>query len=670
MSEVGGWVSNSFGARGIGSDVGTGQAAAQAVANNAISLVDGILGTLQNEGSGALSDVTSAIGALGSFKPGEIGFSYQIPGYVAASYSLPGGFQSGSSGTAPTMPETGSFSFPITKVIPDAITATAPESVEMQEFAAPSITSFGEPTAPKTSDVTIPGAPEYAPPDAPAAFTALPPALKTLVAPIFDAKDITPYIADTALPELPELPEIARSQSADAYKPLISLADMAAQRATEALERPVLFSPRLTGREQYMAAEAWAARGIELGDDVMQAQLAYRSDTTRLMAAGEKSRMQTDVFLFYRDWLWQEIGLKAEEFKKYTGELGVLLVLKTMFDRDMFGVGALVDTYKMAVALYNGLVAEFRKEATLYKIGLEAELGALTQWKNEMDAEMAKTKLNSQLAQNFAAATQAETSKTAMYDAAVQGLMANVSAYRSRMEAFATQAEVARTTLDVYKGTVDAYTAGLTQYKAQFQTFVAQTRSVVAQNQLEEAKTKISIADMQAAGADAQSKIIEMEMDSLALKLEARQKGAETENVKLKNAIESLKAQIDGDIGRKKAIEWGANVQLTDVQNDAIAAEGQAAARYYNAASDSSYRASEQAFRAMMASAQAANIAQEGAGRSAASVAQGAYSAVHVSANLQGSGRVTGDEDRRATQNSQISDWLDYDESRQQILSA
>jgi hypothetical protein len=238
------------------------------------------------------------------------------------------------------------------------------------------------------------------------------------------------------------------------------------------------------------------------------------------------------------------------------------------------------------------------------------------------------------------------------------------------MSAVQAQADVAKTAVQVYAGQTDAYAASLTGYKAQFEAYSTRVRGVSAQNQIEQAKTQISVADIQAAGASVQNLVAGLEVRAEQLKLQARKIAAQNEDKRLVNAVETVKAQIDADKAKVAVAEWQANAQLGTAVNEAITDNAQSAVRYYENASNSAYRAAEAAFRAVTSATQAAAIAQEAAGKTGASVAQGAYSAVHISASLQGAGRISAAEDRSDRVQHYFSDMLNYSDERVQVLSA
>ena len=674
MPEVGGTVETSFEIRSINSDVSSGQDAARTVANTTIDAVDGVLNSLRNEGGTALQDALTSIESLGAFSPGAITFSYQIPDYLATSFALPSRFEGSVGASTVTEPQTGSFSFNLSDVSLPTISGTAPTAPTFQTVSAPSRQSaIGLPVAPTTTELTVPNAPELGAVPTLSIDAIASPQLRQLVMPLFTLPTLPAYTAVDAgeLPDLPELSIGAAQFNADAYA-------YAGKRQYKAGEfwgvapgkvTSINASTLVADREVTLGTTAWAARGQTLDEDTVASQRRFRTETARLAASAENRTAVNVAHTVKRGFVFNGA---AEVVKQWRQDFEFDLITLSKLDYEMVQTyaAAWLDTFRSAAALYSAMIAKFNLEVMQYRAGLASALGQLDQWKVRVEAEISKTALNDRLAQIYSSTVEAEAVKASLYEAQVRILGAQVDAYKTRMEAFATQADVARVKLSVYKSTVDAYIGSLSGYKAQFAEYEARTKGSIAENRVQEAKTLVSMADMAAAGANSARAGVAMEVESAALRLQARSQGALFDNQKLQNSLETIKAQIAADTAKQSIAEWSANIQLTNVENDAIAAEAQAAARYYEAASNSAYRASEQAMRSMISATQAANIAQEAGSRAAASISQGAYSAVHVNATLTGSGRISGEESQDARQASVISDYLDYSEVYQQILSA
>ena len=673
MPEVGGSVSAQGQYRSVVSDIGSGQALAVSAASSTIDKVDYYLDILSNIGQAELDSALESIESLGDFRPGDIAFSYQVPDYSTLIFSIPDEFVAGGSGLLVDIPDTGIFDIPLTSLSPPAVLGQEPGLTSIQDVPDPnSLPNIGAPVAPNQPTITAPLAPAISLPAAPNLTVPNAPTLRELSLPDYDIPLLPEYDAPTQ-GIAPELPLLARTFSEDDYKYEPHRVFKAKEempdwrRLIEAL--PVYFADRISDREDFHARTYWASRGHELEDNILSAQITYRSDMTRLLNAGEARRGLIDEFLTHRDLIHREVDEIVKEWLQ-NFELDTLGLARADFEVTTAYTAAYIDLYGSATALYNARVSAYRAAITLYRNELQIALSKLNEWRVLVEAEIVKTDLNNQLASNFGVNVEASTIAAQLYEAQVQALGAEISAFQAEVESFSLQAEVARTGLDIYKGTVAGYIASLSSFKAQFEAFEAKARGIAAGNALEEAQSRVGIANAQAAGANSSAASLEMEIEAEKLKLEARRLGSTFDNQKLKNSLEAVNAGIQKDQALLSISEWAANRAIPTIQNEAVQDEARSAAKYFEQASNSTFRASEQAFRAIAASAQAAAVAQEAAGRSAASLANGAYSALSVSAGLSGAGRISGSEGEVARENRSIGDFLNYTDTVQQVLSA
>lgn len=684
MAEVSGTVTTSFATRSINSDVSSGQDAARTAATGTIDAVDTILSQFETEGTQAFDLALTALELLGEFKPGDVKFQYTIPEYLLTEFELPTEFTYTSPASAVlAIPETGQLVPTLLNVDVPPNTASAPEVPAFVLPPAPALSSgSGLAPAPPMASIVIPSAPELTEAREIAISTPALPSLKDFSSASYVAFDLLPIFTPYPLDDLPAIPEIREDQAArlsDDIKLYERRHDFVntpefliswSERFRDLYVKDVHhLYPRLTAAPQASAQLTWLRRGHVLPDEFISANSEYRRVTKHLARRNAEMQRSLGYIDAQRAKAEAETSVVLKQWRS-DFEVNMLGILKSKYAAAQIYIEAWYELYRSAVSLYNARVRSFATEVTQYKTQLASLLGVLQNWKIAVDAEIAKASLNDKAAQLYAARAESEALKVQLYNAQLEQLAASVEEYKTRIEAFAAQSDVARSQLGVFKGSVDAYIASLAGYRAQFDVYEAQARSVAAQNQLEESKLTTQAATMQAAGADSLQASLAIETEAEKLKLEARLQSAVFDNQKLVNAVETIKAQIAADEGRQQIAAWSANQQIGNVENDAISTEARAAAQYYSNASDSAYRASEQAFRAILASAQASTIAQESAGRTAASLAQGAYSAISVGASMTGSGSISADESQDARRASQINDYLNYSEDYQQILSA
>lgn len=658
-----GSVSNSFGTRTAQSEVAQGQDEARTIANGVLSTVNGHLDDLSTTGETALGSALDAIGKLADFHPTTISVTYTPPSFVGSTAVSASNYSAASLGGNVNAAPSISFAGRITPVNLPSVSGTAPLLGGVEIGPQPELqTVGGAPVAPTITDITVPQAPDVALPSSFTLPTLTVPTLKQLDLPTFRLLPLPDYqpVAGTALPEVPR---VASHVEIEPYQVQITINEN-----PELQPEATLVGPQLVEREVREAIEFLRARGLELSNELESSQIAYASENAGLQNAAEYRQYRIGQFL--RD---VEVQRAVLVFLGQKDELIVnaaLSLARSAFEAEMLQAESQLDIARALVSLYNARVAAYNTESEIYRVQVEARLSELEKWKVEIEAEVAKTRANAQVAQNYAQLVQAVAAKADVYQAQVQALFANVEGHKAKMQAVATQADVARAQLSIYGGKTDAYVASLAGYRAQFEAYAAQTRGVAAQNAIEQARTQISVAEISAVGAQAANTVAQLQLDSENLKLQAVKLGATYEETKLKNTIETLKAQIAGDVGRARIQEWAAQIQRTDAENEAVIDNAQAAVRYYTSASDSAQRAADQALRAVTSATQAAAVAQETAGKAAASLAQGAYSAIHVSASLQGGGRISANEERSDRIAYSFSDMLTYTESRDRTLSA
>lgn len=662
--EFGGLVTTSWGQRSAVSDVAEGQNMARTVANDVIDTVDDILDTLKLEGGASLNAALTAISGLEGFRPQTIEINYTPPDFIRSTFIVPDPLDLGEGGGEVVAPAPLNFVGQVTDLAAPPITGTQPVISDIAIDSPPSLQLIGSPpVAPSLPTLSVPEAPDFNTLPALELPVLTPPSIRELQLPEFIIPTLPEFTLDLSS-ELPEVPQIGVVANIEPYESTFTINE----NPVLLVEGDTLIGDRLMSRELRASVEVLRSRGITVDSELEQAQIDFATERAGLLNATEVRKFTMDEILRDTE-LARALLVFLVQADVQVSEAG-LAFAKALFEAEIIRADAQIQLVNAAVSLYNARVSALNVEVDIYRTRLEAQLAGLERWKALIEAEIAKTRLNAAVRTSYVQQVQALTAQADLYQAEVQALMVNVDQYKARMQAVAAEAEVARTNLLTYSGEVESYAAGLTGYKARFEAYAAGVRSVAAQNQVEQARTQISVAQLQAAGAGITNVVSAMELQAERLKLQAINQSAQYEDKRLRNQIESINAQIDADIGKRDMLEWAANSRLTDATNDAIADNARSAARYYENASNSTYRAAEQAFRAVSSATGAAAVAQEAAGRAAASVAQGAYSAVHVSASLSGSGSVSAREERNDRASMSFTDMWNYNEQRTQSIDA
>jgi len=561
-------------------------------------------------------------------------------------------------------PDTGTVNVPIDTPAPPTISGTPPVAGEVTFGAPPSPQTFYAPMPPAVGDTKDLGEP---PPMVFSEFTAvmpLPPALRELDLPTFTPQPFPDYVPPTTA-GLPTPPTV--DINLDDLLGYTRLWGDEVIRAAPKLNG-VLVRDLVTERDLRNAVETYRLRGCALDEEQEFAQIDYAYETTRLMNQAESRQLIIDEAL---------VGAEAERqtlsalvrYEALMIELAISIA-KVYFEAAGARALAQLSLLKAMTSYYNALLAEYAADAEIYKLAIEEEVARLKYWEALVQAEVAKTKANEQMTKLYVQTEQVETIEADVYAAQVGAVLAQVERYRAQIEAIVAKAEVAKTSLVVYRGQTDAYAAGVAAYKAHFDEYAATAKSVAAQNQAQQQASELSLAEATRVAAEAQVIGTNIEVAAEQLRAQASKISSSYEGAKVTNAIEAIMAQIAASSGRIESLRYAAEQDVKQIPNEAVSSYANQATRYYGQASDAAYRASEQTLKAISAATQAAAVAQEAAGKTSAALSQGAYSAVHISAGLRGSGRLSGSEGHYAKNDQRISDMLQYTEAKDYTVAA
>lgn len=659
ITEVYGSVSNAFGTRSGKSTLAATAGEAQGIANDVITTVNTTLDNLRDLGNNSMGDAFDAISALGAFHPMAIAVSYTPPGFESPGYTTPEALEL-SAPDAIEPPDTGEVTLAITPVTPPDVTAVPPISTPVTFNEAPKLQPLNAPTEPRLGAASTPDT--FTPGELGELNLTLPiaPTLRSLNLPVFTPPLLPDYTPPTLQTE-PVAPSIAVAYDPGAYTPTFDVGqppDLGG----------ALIGPDVTARDLRAGVLAYSGRGAPLSEDVAAAQLSYFNESDALLNAAERRQLNADQRTWDLDSVREVLKAAVEADSLLINT--ALALAKSAFEAGMLEADARLQLVGSLTALYNARLAAYAADVELYRLGLEQEVAKLDYWKTEVQAEVAKTKANAQLAATYSAEVQVEATKADIYAAQVQAVLAEAQNYRATVDAITVAAEAARVQIQVYKAETEAYVAKLGASKVEFEAYATEAKGLAAQNAAQQVQTQLSVAEIERVGAQASVAAATTEINAENLKLAANKIASSYQASHTRNLVEATNAQVQGDIGRFTAMRYAAGMQLKEIPNEAAGAFAQTAARYYGAASDAAYRASEQALRAVTSATQAAAVAQEAAGKTAAAVAQGAYSALHVSAGLHGTGRVDGSETNYGRFSQHYSDMLTYTEAKEQILSA
>lgn len=708
MSQIAGAVATSFGFRAIDQNINAGKNLAYSQANSTIDTVDKILGNFELTGDAALDAALEALSSLSNFKPGEIAFSYDIPDYQTTAYKLPEQFVPFdiSSVLSEVPPSDGvNMSIDTTK-LPSSISAPRPDAYTLDQIPDLVINfPTAKPRAPTQTPLNIPGAPSLTEPTFVAVHKPIAPNLRD--AEYVDAQieyEFLPFentdyeflvgqelaAAQSALSEIrsyaedvffSELDQRFGSADADATPYFFFLDEEARQDGSFTSYNRASTYERLRdidgiNYEDFVrvdiedAGERWRRFGHDFGRTFNHNLARAHNDAHAVSVALANGQTAVTHNEF-------QTSLDIDEFEAGTTIELDLILAKAETDIKIKTV-ALAET-KLAIyksldqtarLVYRAKLAEYEYFMKEYEVYVSRIMLDLETWKQRVKNELSKAAVSEDLAKRFGVSVDAETLSTALYAAQVQQVRAQIRKFAAQTRAFRANADIAKTQLSKFNADVEAYSADLSSVRAEYDKYIARARTTQSFNQLKQTESNLNIADMRAAGAQASFAADRIQTDATQLRLQADQLSASLSSKRLRNTLEALKTDIAESKARIDIRTKSTQFALSAAQNQAISDQARLASKYFTQASDASFRASEQAFRAVIGSSQAANIAQDSSSRAAAALAQGAYSAISVSASIQSSGRVSAGESMNTSNNRQINDTMNYTESRQQILSA
>lgn len=297
------------------------------------------------------------------------------------------------------------------------------------------------------------------------------------------------------------------------------------------------------------------------------------------------------------------------------------------FQAAKFSVQAQLDLYNAQVALFNARMTGYGIQATVYKIKLEGELAKIEVFKAQIEAAVAQGQLNEQMVR--------------IYSAQVQALATQVDIYRARIQGAQAQSEVARVQIEGYKADVEAFAAVVAADKTRFDAYDSRVRGESA---------KAGIIDAQARGYAAliQGRTANLEGDIQRSRFVVEQN---------RSTIEAYRANVESTTAvaqiQLRQIEAGVQAYVADTSRFSAQATAETEkARADLAAQETLLRSNLALYSAAVEKykvdsdlvLRAANLnveAQRAAGQISSTLAAGAMAAVHIGAQLHGSGNVS-----------------------------
>jgi hypothetical protein len=598
-----------------------------------IASVNGAISSLQSLGSRSLGAATGAIAALGRFKPSAIKIDYKPPAFLSGTFVQAASLGALATDAAPSSISAGAFGTaytPVKEVKP-------PKTYKLKVSKLQPIT-YGKNANPLPK-VFIPEKPKPAKPipglsvsafagDAPA-----PPDLPKIELILPDLPTIPSYsgLADGALPELPSLQVVAPTgELPGKYVAKAPNIDAILERV-----RARSLSLASEGSGRWSRAGATLPPGVAGALDKLSGELSGLQHNSVLRSnrmAQEKWDIET---------LRQIVQFNADAYRSALA--AHISYCSQLLEAKKLEAEAHNQMHAAAVSLFNGSVAEFALQGELYKAQLEEMKAPLIEWAASVDVAKAKVTVNNALVKSYVQGADIKEASVEVYRAKVKALLEIVNGKNLEARNMELTAQTTARKLGIFSSKITAYKADLTKFSSEWKKFEARMSAAKSENSVYEALLEADNATASVLGAAAAVSAANAEALGENLKAEASKHRAEYATKQLKNTAEATIAAAQGDVARVKAMVWGVDMQAKEVHNEGLASNARNAARYYEAAASSAHRAADLSMRSILAATQASATALEAAGKTAAAVAQGAFSAVNISESLSASGSISGE---------------------------
>lgn len=333
-------------------------------------------------------------------------------------------------------------------------------------------------------------------------------------------------------------------------------------------------------------------------------------------------------------------------------------------------VKAAVALFDAAVSMHNAQQNARGAHAAAYKAELSAKLNLLSANKIAVDAAVAEIAENDAKMQMFGADVKLQQSRADVFKTEVQALTADIELYKSTLGGIKAQSEVAAANIGAYREAVKAYASGVDATSAELTAYVSQVQAAGSSANVYESNARAYASYVQEASrrAGAYTAYTSAQTDVLRANLQTYSNAAAANEGFVRAQAARFSAQAE--IASAQASAYSTSLRAYTSYNKATAQYNAAVQQYSLAAAENAARA-----QALSATAQAETDkinagALAAKAQALAGLAQGAMSAMYVSASAQGSGNTNSGATFSYGVNSTWGGATTKSESARQVLSA
>jgi hypothetical protein len=494
----------------------------------------------------------------------------------------------------------------------------------------PNIDTSGTPTPDfGSTDVTLPASIDPALPDMPLLDSITVPTFAGLTLPTFDAT--APEFQGSALVDVLQWSEpvyhpTILSETFDKIRSLWSGGSgIPAAVELAMVERAQSREDMAYARDLDNVSTEFSKRGFTMPPGMMSARIDQMKQDLNLKKQGLNRELTIE---FVKT---QVENIRFAVTQSIAGEQVMVSIFlnmaQRMFEAAKFQIETQIQMYNAQVSLFNATTQAYGVRAQVFGELVRAELAKIEVFKAEVEAEVAKGQVNEQ--------------KVRVYAAQLQGVTAQVEIFKAKMQGASIQSEVIRNRIEAYKSELQAYAERLSAQKIIFDAYNSRVQAEGAKAQVVEAQSRAYAALVQGKVSLAEFglKKLEFTIQKNQQRISEYTSELEAEKVSMQAQLETaqLAAQAYTADTQRFTAQAQAETALAQLQVTAQESSARSNVAYFQARVQAYVGYMEQLIRKVSTIVEAL----KSAGQIASTIGAGALAAVHVGANLSGSGGVT-----------------------------
>jgi hypothetical protein len=313
---------------------------------------------------------------------------------------------------------------------------------------------------------------------------------------------------------------------------------------------------------------------------------------------------------------------------------------RQVLESEKINVQIAIELFNASVALFNAQQRARQIHADAHRAHVQGIIAGMGAYPIAIDGAVAETAENEQRIQMYAADGQLVKARTTVYTASTKKELAPIETYKAEVGGIKAQADIVVANVESYRAAVGAYAQGVSGTTEVVNAFAAETAAKTSQANVysSNAKAYASYVQEGAKRANTWKVFANTQGDVLRANVQTYQQAAETNQSFVRAQAAAIGAEAE--IASSRASAYSSGLRAVSAYNRTTVDNAAAAQQYALVAAENAARA-----QSLLAIAQAETDRINAGAFSAqaqalAGLAQGAMSALHVSAGAEGTGSV------------------------------